>query len=120
MEKALSVSTTRSQSPAPQPLPPQTMPHSNLGRHIPLKLQHTYPLFPAILHDVHTDGTNSDNSYSVVDSKDISCIKQPCPKTPFATSIEYKNSGAVIRTRGGAAEWSWTEFSLNTSSTHQP
>lgn len=44
---------TRSQSPAGGPSasvhsPPLTTPRSNLSTHIPLKLQHTYPPFPAI------------------------------------------------------------------------
>lgn len=55
--KALSVSTTHSHSPARgpsvsvhlTPLPTSlTTPRSNLSTHIPLKLQHTYPPFPAI------------------------------------------------------------------------
>lgn len=50
--KALSVSTTRSQSAARGPsasvhLPPLTAPRSNLSTHIPLKLQRSYPPFPA-------------------------------------------------------------------------
>lgn len=44
---------------------PPTTPRSNLSTHIPLKLQHTYPPFPAISHDLHADGVNLDNADAV-------------------------------------------------------